>query len=95
MGIAGFVDWDNLSHFDWIGRGRTRYWGIRLHQEIPLQMNWIARLGGYERYFSDFLPITHWTTQRWIIWRRAERFKQTPLGQELLYYAPHLFEGGE
>lgn len=92
MGIVGFTTWDNLSHFDWIGRGRTRYWGIRLHREIPLQMNWIARLGGYRRYFSDFLPITHWTTQRWTLGRRVERFKQTPLGQDMLYYAPHLFE---
>ena len=73
-----------------------RYWGIRLKTKTETAANWIQKLLLIPSIHDRFLPLQYWVhiPRKSLLDREIDikRFKQTPLGQDLLHYAPHLFE---
>lgn len=91
-----FAEWSILSHVDSQSDGRGAIWGIYLAKKLsnPKSRGWF----GYD-FANTFIPLTHIyripMRFRLIGFRREidlDKFAQTPLGQDLLYYAPHLFD---
>jgi hypothetical protein len=95
-GIYGtFTTWDNVEKFGWDGFLKNRRWGIKTIEAVnptgflaaPFRKNFIplSRVVGqpsskrYEMIVAGFGDD-------------LDKFAQTPLGQDLLHYAPHLFE---
>jgi hypothetical protein len=92
----GFITWDALEKFAWAGSLKNRIWGIRTIRSLDYQSGfWSGLLGG------NFIPLSH------VIGRPSpakvemlvmeigvnlDKFAETPFGQDLLHYAPHLFE---
>ena len=92
----GFITWDALEHFAWAGSLKNRIWGIRTIRPLDYQSGFWSRLFG-----GNIIPLSH------VIGRpphnkvemlvmeigvNLDKFTETPLGQDLLHYAPHLFE---
>ena len=95
-----FADWETLSHFETqmsvTGRNRSKIQGIHTTKSVFERKSRVW----FNYVFTDnFIPISHvYRIPHRLRWKRfsveidLEAFAQTPLGQDLRHYAPHLFE---
>lgn len=88
-----FASWDNLSHFGvkHSGRGSSRK-GFFLHESLRKHLLGVE----YSQDFFDVSNVINVPTQ-WEGFIKGtvvdlEKFAKTEFGQDLLHYAPHLFE---
>lgn len=91
-----FTPWDNISHFGVKGAGKNQQRGLFLYDKVQPQVSGIADklFFGWE---TNFMPIgqvvnlpTHWGFFRQPI--NLDKVLQTEFGQDVAYYAPHLFD---
>jgi hypothetical protein len=91
----GFIKWDEVEHFGWEGFFKGRTWGIKTTETVNPSGYWVVP------FTETFIPLSHIVGQppskRFEMLVAGfgddlDKFVQTPLGQDLLYYAPHLFE---
>lgn len=90
-----FYAWDNLQKFDRVRkRNRSAYIGIQTKDPDIKNSNSLSSLLFWAWVSDSFIPIELVCTvpRKWIFFFDKEKFKQTELGQDLLHYAPHLFE---
>jgi len=91
----GFISWDEVEGFGWEGIFKSRTWGIKTTETVNPSGYWVAP------FTENFIPLSHIVGQPPS--KRFEmlvvgfgddldKFALTPLGQDLLHYAPHLFE---
>jgi hypothetical protein len=97
--MRGFTSWDNLRDFDFVpATKRYHEHVIRYEDDIDMDVNPLLRLFHFVTVVDNVLPLRYWVhvPHKYISLINGEmdieRFKQTPLGQDLLQYAPHLFE---
>jgi hypothetical protein len=96
------TSWDNLVRFARRDNGRVATVGLLLHNKVRQEVHG----GRLDKAFfgeesvtyiplSDIVPVpviyNKETKQRHV---DTGKFAKTPFGQELLHYAPHLFEEG-
>lgn len=65
-------------------------WGIRLSNSAQYNKSWLSNLPSSSRDFIPITLITNIPKNRQFI--NHEKFKETEFGQDLVHYAPHLFE---
>jgi hypothetical protein len=91
----GFISWDEVERFGWEGIFKGRTWGIKTTETVNPSGYWIAP------FTEKFIPLSHIVGQppskrfEMIVagfGDDLDKFAQTPLGQDLLHYAPQLFE---
>lgn len=101
IGQRGFTCWHNLRRFGDMCIDSSPSWGIIFDYTVSISTERLARLFAPRSDMPDtcdkFIPLTYLTLpkRQWILFGDIDfdHFKTTPLGQDLLYYAPHLFEG--
>lgn len=98
---CGFADWHNMANFGYRHTPEGPAWGIVLNRQVDAEPN---QLPIFPRHYdpgagclNTFIPLSliilnniPGTSFQMV---DVEDFRLTPLGQDLLYYAPHLFEG--
>jgi hypothetical protein len=99
-GQSGMVPWDNVEYLARRTSGVYRIGGVAVTGLV------VARGSGYPVFspflvldsalgrLSDFLPLSYFGAMKWngeVL--DEDHFEGTPLGQDLLHYAPHLFAG--
>jgi hypothetical protein len=101
-GVAS-TSWDNLARFGRSNSLRVVTMGLVLRHKIQQQV----RGGKLDRAFFGeepvtFIPLSDIVSVPTIYDKQSkkrrvdtEKLAETPFGQELLHYAPHLFEGKE
>ncbi len=95
-GVHGRTTWDNLDAFAFVAIERNRENVIRYTERVDVNAHPFMKITGFDHVMERWLPLQYWA----IIPRQSnfnlemdrEKFKQTPLGKDLLHYAPHLFE---
>jgi hypothetical protein len=95
-GVEGFTTWDNLSEFAFVAIERNRENVIRYADRVTVTAHPFMKITGFSAVMENWLPLQYWA----LIPRKSsvklemdvEKFKKTPLGKDLLHYAPHLFE---
>ena len=96
--IRAYITWDAVDCFMWNGTYKYRIWGIKTIRP----MDYCSGVWGHAKDMDDsFFPLSH------VIGRpphkkvemlvmeigvNLDKFAKTPLGQDLLHHAPHLFE---
>jgi hypothetical protein len=100
-GSSMFATWDNLSHIGAKNEGDATTHGIFLHRQIESKVNsWVdkhffalsgdyIRLTGFVKVPINFKGLLKGSEIDF------DEFAKTEFGQDLLHYAPHLFEKSE
>jgi hypothetical protein len=91
--------WENLRCFAYRGNGRTITTGVELRSSVRQQVHG-GKLGkmvfGEELVhyiLSSLVPVPRiYDKEKKLVRVDTEKFAETPFGQKLLRYAPHLFE---
>jgi hypothetical protein len=91
-----YTTWENLREFGYARFGKNTFIGIVTKQPTSFTQNWYEHLNASHIDFTHFIPLTPiiFLKQKYLLkpgydW---DTFAKTPLGQDLLYHAPHLFE---
>ena len=98
LGQSGAIPWDSVGGFEQRMSGVYRIGGVAVNGMA------VSRGPGYQIFsiflaldsalgrLSSFLPLGYFGPMKWQSAALDEdAFKATPLGQDLLHYAPHLF----
>lgn len=91
-----FYTWDSMTKFSekltFISRRSN--WGIKTRKPKIVHKSLISKIFFGNWIYTNFIPIvgTVYVPSKWIILRDKNEFKTTELGQELFYFAPHLFD---
>lgn len=90
-----FYTWESLSRLNpQTNALQSSIWGIKAtHTHIlncPKLVKWIFGSWSY----NNFIPLEGVVKvpKKWLLLHDIEAFKKTEFGQELFYFAPHLFE---
>ena len=86
-GRYGFIDWRNIAKFTSSS--------IHLHSPIAITVDLRRKLLFWSTNRTSTIIDHHVFQVPTKFWGKAnmEKFTQTPFGQEVLCYAPHLFDG--
>ena len=94
MGRQGFAYWEDMKQFARRGWARDSTFGILFEPQVLTSKSLLARLFLRDTAFDTIVPLRHFVFGKHTLlwgWPDLERFKQTPLGSDIYYYAPHLF----
>lgn len=98
MGQAGAVTWEQVERLERRTSGAYRLGGVVVNGMTVSRGVWYPFFGVFFAVdtilgrLGDFLPLGYFGVMPWqgsVL--DEDRFKITPLGQDLLHYAPHLF----
>jgi hypothetical protein len=99
-GYSGFAFWHDM---ECLGNGQTpqgETWGIVLNRRVDLSPNrvcsFLSFCGSGPDILHTFIPLSLIVSVKyeWLLSTNVDdsHFRSTSLGQDLFYYAPHLFE---
>ncbi len=91
-----FYTWDTMQSFtkDYIWSPYHHRWGIHVTNAALIHRNQISKWLVGNWFFDKMIPLEGIVKvpKKWLLFRDVEAFKQTEFGQELFYFAPHLFD---
>jgi len=94
-GITGETAWDNVTGLDSLGYGRMRQWGLTVKNPMAVHHHPLFKLFFYmnpvfyNRSAAALISLGEYAPEARF---NIAAFLTTPLGQEIVKYAPHLFE---
>lgn len=95
FGAKGTTTWENLDRlgFHLLKNRRGHDWGILLHKPAEFETFFSYYLFGGNSILSDqHIPLHRFVYVPWGNERKLKKFMETPFGQALLEYAPHVFD---
>ena len=92
-----FSTWDNMRAIERKNEGDAATYGIQLHEKVEVEIN-----GWFDKFFygssTDYIRLTGIVNvpMRFAGLKgnviKLDEFAETEFGQDLMHYAPHLFE---
>jgi hypothetical protein len=97
FGMENSAYWDELTQFGWKVCGKGYRWGILLNETTLYPQSLTSRIFQHIYDFDGFIPLDKFEHIPRISFKQIdlERFRKTPLGSDLYYNAPHLFDEAE